>query len=121
MNDNAIKSKSKEFALRVIRMFQFLTETRHEFVLSKQVLRSGTSIGAHVREAQRAQSPADFAAKMYIALKEADESEYWLELLHEGGYLSDSEFADTDSDCQELIRLLVSITKSVSPRKPFPS
>ena len=112
MDDNAILAKSKAFALRIVRFYRYLSEQKKEFVLSKQVLRSGTSIGANVREAQRAQSNADFHAKMFIALKEADETAYWLELLFESGYLLKEKFDSMYSDCQELIRLLVSITKA---------
>ena len=85
---------------------------KKEFVLSKQVLRSGTSIGANIREAQRGQSLPDFYTKMNVALKEADETAYWLELLHEGKYLEDKMFASIYEDCEELIRMLVSILKN---------
>ena len=88
-----------------------LVAEKKEFVLSKQLLRSGTSIGANVREAQRAQSKADFVSKMSISLKEADESAYWLELLHESGYLPSEEIDPIYSACDEIIRLLVAITK----------
>ena len=80
-SENAVVDKSKDFALRIIKMYQYLCSDKKEYVLSKQVLRSGTSIGANVREGVRGQSKADFYAKMNIALKEADETEYWLELL----------------------------------------
>ena len=86
--------------------------SRKEFILSKQVLRSGTSIGANVSEALRGQSRADFYAKMNIALKEASETEYWLELLHESGYIEKSVFASIYADNQELLRILVAITKT---------
>ena len=81
-------------------------------MLSKQLLRSGTSIGANVREGDRAQSKAEFISKLNISLKEADESQYWLELLHESGYLDDELFHGINADCEELIRLLVSIIKA---------
>lgn len=110
MSDNAIAEKSKSFALRIIRYYKYLVDQQKEFVLSKQMLRSGTSIGANIRESQRGQSKADFYAKLYIALKEADETAYWLELMHESGYLTDGQFAGIYADCNELIRLLVSIT-----------
>jgi len=110
MEDNAIVVKSKAFALRVIKLYKFLNDERREFVLSKQVLRSGTSIGANIRESQRGQSRADFYAKLYIALKEADETAYWLELLHESSYIDDDQFSSIYKDCDELIRLLVAIT-----------
>lgn len=84
--DNLIVDKSKAFALRIIRLYTYLKTEKKEFVLSKQVLRSGTSIGANVKEAVRGQTKADFYAKMNIALKEASETEYWLELLNESGY-----------------------------------
>ena len=110
--DNLIVEKSKAFALRIIKMYQYLCQTRNEFILSKQVLRCGTSIGANVKEALSGQSKADFYAKMYIAYKEASETEYWLELLHESGYLNDSDFESIYSDCKSLIRILTSITKT---------
>ena len=110
--DNLIVMKSKAFAVRIIRMYQYLCDEKREYVLSKQVLRSGTSIGANVKEAIRGQSRADFIAKMNIALKEASETEYWLELLLETDYLSDGHFASIYEDCQELIKILTSIIKS---------
>ena len=109
---NAIAGKSKSFALRTIRLYQYLREEKKEFVLSKQILRSGTSIGVNVREAERGQSRADFFAKLNIALKEAEETAYWLELLFESGYLDESSFTSIYEDNQELIRLLVAITKT---------
>ena len=111
MKTNPVVEKSKKFALTIIALYKSLAVERREFVLSKQLLRSGTSIGANIREAQRGQSKADFIAKMSIALKEADESAYWLELLHESGYIQDDEFKVLYSGCDELIRLLVAITK----------
>ena len=111
MGENTIVVKSKRFALEVIALYKMLVAEKKEFVLSKQLLRSGTSIGANVREAQRAQSKADFVSKMSISLKEADESAYWLELLHESGYLPSEEFDPIYSACDEIIRLLVAITK----------
>ena len=92
MKSNLIVDKSKAFALRIIRMYQFLTAEKHETILSKQVLRSGTSIGANVREAIRGQSSADFYSRLNISLKEASETEYWLELLYESGYISKEAF-----------------------------
>lgn len=107
-----IVKKSKSFALRVIRLYQWMVRERQEYVLSKQVLRSGTSIGANVKEGARAQSKADFVAKMSIALKEAAETEYWLELLHESDYLEQTHFESIYADNQELIKLLMSIIKT---------
>ena len=111
MKQNLIVDKSKTFALRIIRMYKFLSGEKHENILSRQVLRSGTSIGANVKEAVRGQSEADFYARLNIALKEASETEYWLELLHESDYIDKSAFDSIYNDCQELIRILVSITK----------
>ena len=108
-SDNVIVDKSKAFALRIIKLYQYLRETKKEYVLSKQLLRCGTSIGANVKEGIRAQSKADFRAKMSIALKEASESEYWLELLHESGYLTDEEFNSIIVDCIELLKILTAI------------
>ncbi len=111
-DDNAILVKSKVFAIRCIRLYQYLTDTKHEYVMSKQLLRCGTSIGANVKEAVRGQSRADFGAKLNISLKEASECEYWIELLHETDYISDAECESILSDCVELIKLLTSIVKS---------
>ena len=112
MAENAILIKSKAFAIRIVKLYQYLAQAKKEFVLSKQLLKSGTSIGANVREAKRAQSRKDFISKMSIALKEAAESEYWLELLHEADYLTESEFLSIMSDCSEINRLLISIVKT---------
>lgn len=112
MKNNIIADKSKNFALRIIKMYQYLVYEKKEYVLSKQVLRSGTSIGANIKEAVRRQSRADFYSKMNIALKEASETEYWLELLHESGYIQQSHFESIYDDCQELLKILVSICKS---------
>ena len=109
--ENVILVKSKAFALRIIKLYNYLKNDKKEFVLSKQLLRSGTSIGANVKESKFAQSTADFYAKMYIAQKEAGETEYWLELLNESGYIDKRLFDSFYADCQELIKLLVSITK----------
>lgn len=112
IEDNLIVGKSKSFALRCIRLYQLLIKERSEFVLSKQLLRSGTSIGANVKEAIRGQSKADFAMKLNIALKEASESEYWIELLGESGILTEQEFTSIHKDCCELIKILTSILKT---------
>ena len=112
MKNNAIADKSKAFALRIVRLYRYLCENKREFILSKQLLRSGTSIGANVREALRGQSRPDFYAKMNIALKEAEETGYWLELLHESDYMDDDQFNSIYADAEELIKLLVAITKS---------
>ena len=112
MKENVIQQKSYVFALRMINAYKYLTQEQREFVLSKQVLRSGTSIGALVKEAEHAQSSADFIHKMNIALKEANETEYWLMLLKDSEYIDEKVFSSIHKDCDELIRLLVSIVKS---------
>ena len=110
--DNVIVDKSKTFALRVIKLYRYLCDTKKEYILSKQLVRSGTSIGANIKEAIRAQSTADFRAKMNIALKEASETEYWLELLHESDYITDKEFESVIGDCIELLKILTAILNS---------
>ena len=104
--------KSFEFAVRIVNLYKYLTAEYKEYVLSKQLLRCGTSIGANVAEAQRGQSKADFISKMSIALKEAKETNYWLRLLYESQYLSPVAFDSMITQCTELERLLVSIVKS---------
>jgi four helix bundle protein len=110
--ENVVVDKSKAFALRIIKLFKYLVDDKKEYILSKQILRSGTSIGANVKEAVRGQSKADFYAKMNISLKEASETEYWLELLHESDYISDASFESIYTDCQELLKILMSISKT---------
>ena len=113
MSESIVMDKSKAFALRIIKLYQFLKDEKKEYVLSKQLLRSGTSVGANVKEALRGQSKKDFHAKMCIALKEIAESEYWLELLHESGYMTKEQFESIHFDCVEIIKMLSSITKTV--------
>lgn len=110
---NVVQEKSYAFALRMVKMYQHLTKQRKEFVLSKQVLRSGTSIGANVEEAIGGQSTKDFAAKMNIAYKEARETHYWLRLLRDAGYLSETEATSIITDCDELLKLTGSILKTL--------
>ena len=110
-------SKSYAFALRVIKLRNFLCGNG-EYVLSKQVLRSGTSIGANCREARNAQSRFDFISKLNIALKEADETAYWLELLNDAEYIDTSSFNSIHNDCIELIKLLTSIIKTTKDNTP---
>lgn len=112
MRENAIVEKSMLFAVRIVRLYQHLTDARREFVMSKQALRSGTSIGANVREAESAQSKADFVAKCSIALKECDETGYWLELLKRTEYISSAQYDSIESDRKELFALLTSIIKT---------
>lgn len=112
MKENVIKIKSFEFALRAIKLYQYLTETKKEYILSKQFLRSGTSIGAIVRESEHAESKADFIHKLSIGLKEANETDYWLELLHRSDYINEIQFKSLSADLNEILRLLISIIKS---------
>ncbi len=114
MKESIIKDKSKKFALRIINLYKYLTlKAEHkEYVLSKQVLRSGTSIGANVKEGLRGQTLPDFRAKMAIALKEASETEYWLELLHETGYIEEKAFTSIIEENIEIIKILTSIVKN---------
>jgi four helix bundle protein len=116
---NVIKNKSKLFALRIIGLYKYLTVNKKEYILSKQILRSGTSIGANVEEAQGAQSKKDFIAKIYIAHKESRETKYWLELLRDGNIL-EKEFSESIiKDCEEICRILASIQMSCNKRKDF--
>jgi four helix bundle protein len=109
---NAVEEKSFAFAVRIVKLCKYLQSTQNEFVLTKQLLRAGTSIGANVAEAQQAQSRADFVSKLNIALKECVETEYWLRLLHATEYLTDKEFESIHSDCDELVKILVSSVRS---------
>ena len=112
MKENVVKQKSFAFALRMVKLTKYLQGEKKEFVLSKQVLRSGTAIGALVCEAEQAESKADFTHKMNIALKEANETLYWLELLHQSEYIAEQSFESIRMDSEELIKLLVSIVKT---------
>ena len=109
--ESILKEKSEAFSKRIVRLYKYLTQQKDETIISKQIYRSGTSIGANIREGQRAQSKPDFFSKLNISLKEAEETAYWLELLYEGGYLTKDEFSSIYADNEEIIRLLVSITK----------
>jgi four helix bundle protein len=112
MMENIVATKSYAFAIRIVRLCRFLSTDKKEFVLSKQLLRSGTAIGALIKEAEHAQSKADFINKMNIALKEANETGYWLMLLKDTDYINEHEYASMDFDCRELIKLLASIVKT---------
>ena len=114
MKDNVIENKSKAFAVRIVRLYQYVCKDKQEYVLSKQLLRSGTSIGANVAEALCAVSKKDFLNKMHIAFKECVETQYWLELMAETDYLGENEFHSICNDCIELRKLLSSITKSTA-------
>jgi len=106
---NIIRDKSFEFALRVVKLYKFLCEEKKEFVMSKQLLRSGTAIGALVREAEHAESKADFIHKLAIAQKEANETDYWLALLFQSSYLEENQYQSIIQDIQEINKILASI------------
>jgi len=112
MKENVVFEKSKKFSLRIIKLYKYLCSEKKEFVLSKQILRSGTSIGANIAEAEYGISKKDFLSKMYISLKETAETLYWLELLKGSEYISEREFNSLAGDCIELQKLLSSITKT---------
>ena len=109
---NTVLDKSKAFAARIVAMYRYLQDTKREHTMSHQVLNSGTSIGANISEAVNGQSRKDFLSKMNIALKEASETEYWLTLLHNTGYLSETQYRSIHTDCIELVKLLTSIVKT---------
>lgn len=113
MKENILKSKSFLFAIRIVKLYQFLCNEKKEFTLSKQLLRSGTSVGAMVREPEHAESKIDFKHKMAIGQKEINETIYWLELLKETNYLSPEQFDSINNDAIEIIKLITSIIKSV--------
>ncbi len=110
--DNPIVVKSKAFGFRIVKLRAYLVSEKHEYDMSRQVLRSGTSIGANVKEAIRGQSKADFGAKMNIALKEASETEHWLEMLYDGEFINKKGFDSIIKDCHELIKILTAIVKT---------
>jgi len=113
-----LKDKSFEFALTVVQLYKALAETKREYVLSKQLLRAGTSVGANIREAQNAESRADFVHKLSIAQKECDESLYWLELLHKSDYLDEAEFKEFHSKANELLKMLRSAILTTKQKNP---
>lgn len=112
MKTGALQEKSFAFAIRVVNLYKHLSDSKREFVLSKQLLRSGTAVGALVRESQQAESKPDFIHKLAIALKEAQETEYWIELLHQTNYLTPTQASSISIDLNELLRLLISIIKT---------
>jgi four helix bundle protein len=114
--ENVVREKSYAFALRIVKLYKYLAETKKERVIAKQLLRSGTSIGANVEEAVGGQSKKDFTAKIAIAYKETRESEYWLRLLKDSGYLDDNAAESVLADCRELLKLLGSIQKTLKSR-----
>ena len=113
---NVIAEKSEEFAVRVINLSKYLIGEKKEYIISKQIFRSGTSIGANVSESRNAQSKEDFISKLNIALKEADETAYWLRILKRTEYISQDQFSSLNEDVQELISILVSIIKTTKEK-----
>ncbi len=113
MDKNVLRNKSYQFAIRIVKFSQYLQMEKKEFVLSKQILRSGTAIGALIREAEYGQSKLDFIHKMSIALKEANETEYWINLLKDTEYIDEKLFQSLVNDCQELLRLLIASIKTI--------
>ena len=107
-----VSEKAFSFAVRIVKLCQHMQNVKHEYILSKQLLRSGTSIGANISEAQQGQSRADFVSKMSIALKETAETKYWLRLLQATDYLTEKEFLSINSDCVEIEKMLTTIIKS---------
>ena len=107
-----IEDKSINFAIRIVKLYDYLRENKHEYIMSKQLMRCGTSIGANVCEAIRGQSKADFGTKMNIALKEASETEYWLELLFQTDYLTETQYESIMADCKEINKILTTIVKT---------
>jgi four helix bundle protein len=118
MKKNIVKEKSFDFALRIVNLYKYLCKEHQEFVLSKQLLRSGTAIGALIREAEHAESKADFIHKMAIAQKEANESEYWIELLFKSNFINKKSFHSINADLTEISKLLSSIILTMKNQKP---
>ena len=116
MSENIVVEKSFNFAVRIVKLYKYLSQEQKEYTLSKQLLRCGTSIGANVSEAQRGQSKADFTAKMCIALKEANETDYWLKLLYHTEYLSEKQYQSMLTDMQELLGLLTAICRTTNTK-----
>lgn len=116
MKENIVFNKSKLFAIRIVNLYKYLRDEKKEFTLSNQLLKSGTSIGANIAEAICGISEKDFLSKLYIAYKECAETEYWLDLLKETDYLTDQEYQSINKDCQEIRKLLSSITKTIKEK-----
>lgn len=116
-NENAVFDRSKRFAIRIVRLYRHLADSQSEYIMSKQVLRSGTSIGANIAEALKAFSTPDFIYKFQIALKEAAETAYWLELLYETDYIDEASYQSIQADCDEITALLTSILKSLKAKQ----
>ena len=114
MPKETVREKSKHFAIRIVKLYKYLCEEKREFILSKQLLRCGTSIGANLAEAECAISRKDFLSKVYIALKECAETKYWLEILYETDYLTDNQYESIGGDCEEIRRMLSATTKTIN-------
>ncbi len=112
-----IRTKTIDFAIRIVNFYKYLCEEKKEYVMSKQILRSGTSIGANVSESKNAQTDPDYLTKMSIALKEADETQYWLEVLYRSNFVSEKEYNSLNNDLKEIIAILVSIVKKLKGKK----
>lgn len=117
--DSIAFSKAKKFAIRIVNLYKHLRESKNEHIISKQVFRCGTSIGANLSEAVCGVSDKDFLCKIYIALKECSETRFWLELLHDTKYISESEFNSLNSDCMELYKMLMATAKTMNNRNKF--
>ena len=113
---NILLEKSEAFAARIVKMYQYLISQKNELIMSKQVFRSGTSVGANLAESKNAQSTADYLNKQNIALKEADETAYWIKNLYQGGYLNEKEYLSIANDCDELIKMLVTSIKTLKSK-----
>ena len=113
-DNNIIGTKSEDFAVRIVGLYKYLVENKTEYVMSKQMLRSGTSVGANISEALCGISRKDFLSKMYIAFKECNETKYWITLLYRTDYISEKEKNSIMNDCEELLRMISSITKTTS-------
>lgn len=114
MAENIVKNKSRAFALRIVKLYKYLSEEKKEFVISKQLLRCGTSIGANIVEAHNSMSKREFLSKMNISLKEAAETEYWIDLLNVSNYITEKEFQSINADCSEIKGILTQIIKSTN-------
>ena len=120
MKENILIDKSIDFGARIVKLHRYLSETKHESIISKQILRSGTSIGANINEAQYGNSKADFIAKLHIALKETAETEYWLHILQKSEYLDDSMAASMLNDCLEIKRILITSINTAKQKNDCP-
>ncbi len=117
MSENIVYIKSKSFAIRIVNLYRYLREDKKEYVMSKQLLRCGTSIGANIAESCCAISEKDFLSKLYVAFKECAETQYWLDIMYETSYLNEQEYRSISDDCLEIKKLLSSITKTIREKE----